>query len=260
MHRPLGIVIAVAGLLAHGQSRERSSQTREARHYGYQVVRSFPHDPSAFTQGLEYRGGFLYEGTGIAGRSTLRKEELATGRVVASLSLAPELFGEGITVIDGRIVQLTWQAHIGYVYDQMSFRKLRSFEYQGEGWGLANDGHVIYMSDGSAQIRYLDPVTLSEQKRITVRDGGRPVVNLNELEWVRGEIYANVWHTDRIARIEPSDGRVVGWIDLAGLLDETALGNEEAVLNGIAYDSMGDRLFVTGKLWPKIFEIRVVPR
>lgn len=226
--------------------------------YAYKIIHVYPHDRTAFTQGLEYRGGFLYEGTGLYGQSTLRKEDLATGKVLKELALAPQLFGEGITVLNEHIVQLTWQSHIGFVYDQSTFRLLKNFSYPGEGWGLANDGRTIYMSDGTAQIRYLDPATLQELKRITVHDGDTPIENLNELEWVRGELYANVWQTNRIARIDPKNGTVVGWIDLSGLLTQEELESGVDVLNGIAYDSAKDRLFVTGKLWPKLFQIRVV--
>lgn len=220
----------------------------------------YPHDRNAFTQGLEFRAGFLYESTGLYGRSTLRKVKLETGEVVGEISLAPEYFGEGITVLNQQIVQLTWRAQTGFVYDQNFFRRLRSFHYSGEGWGLANDGSQIYMSDGTAQIRCWDAVTLQEKRRFTVRDRGRPVPSLNELECVRGEIYANLWQTDRIARISPEDGRVLGWIDLSGLLSAADRTETVDVLNGIAYDVLGNRLFVTGKLWPKLFEIRVVPK
>lgn len=226
--------------------------------YGYKIVRVYPHDRTAFTQGLEYRGGFLYEGTGLYGQSTLRKEELATGKVLQELSLPAKLFGEGITVLNERIVQLTWKAHIGFVYNQSTFRLLKNFSYPGEGWGLTNDGQHIYMSDGTPQIRCLDPATLQELRRITVHDGEKQIDNLNELEWVRGELYANVWQTNRIARINPADGTVLGWIDLSGLLTQEEQENGADVLNGIAYDSIGDRLFVTGKLWPKLFQIRIV--
>ena len=222
----------------------------------YRVVRAYPHDRTAFTQGLEFRAGFLYEGTGQVGRSWLRKVELETGKVVQEISLPAPHFGEGITVIDQKIVQLTWQSHRGFVYDQASFRLLRTFEYAGEGWGLTNDGRQIFMSDGSAAIRCLDPATQQEKRRFTVHEGTRPVVSLNELEYVHGEIYANVWQTDRIVRFSPQDGRVLGWIDLAGLLPSSERAGTD-VLNGIAYDALGDRLFVTGKLWPKLFEIRV---
>jgi glutamine cyclotransferase len=232
----------------------------QAPEYGYQVVHAYPHDPNAFTQGLEYRAGFLYEGTGLKGHSSLRKVKLESGKVLQQIDLDPEYFGEGITVLNQKITELTWQSETGFVYDQSSFRKERNFSYLGEGWGLANDGQNIYMSDGSPQIRVWDPVTLKEKRRILVVDRGQPVLNLNELEWVRGEIYANIWQKDTIARISPADGRVLGWIDLAGILNAGDRTGREDVLNGIAYDASGDRLFVTGKLWPKLFEIKLVPK
>jgi glutaminyl-peptide cyclotransferase len=234
-----------------------AAQTPE---YGYRVVHVYPHDRNAFTQGLEFRAGFLYEGTGLKGRSSLRKVKLDTGQVLQQIDLEPSLFGEGITVLNQQIIELTWQSEIGFVYSQPSFQRLRNFNYPGEGWGLANDGQQIYMSDGTAQIRCWDPVSLQEKRRFTVRDHGRPVMKLNELEYVHGEIYANVWQTDRIARISPVDGRVLGWIELAGLLSEADRAESVDVLNGIAYDVLGDRLFVTGKLWPKLFEIKLVPK
>jgi glutaminyl-peptide cyclotransferase len=227
--------------------------------YTYRVVHIYPHDPGAFTQGLEYRAGVLYEGTGLEGRSTLRKVKLETGEVLQQVPVASRFFGEGITVLNQQIVQLTYKTQTGFVYDQGGFRQLRTFTYQGEGWGLTNDGKQIYMSDGSAQIRRWDPQTLRELGRITVRDGQQPITYLNELEYIKGEIYANIWQTHRIARISPSDGRVTGWIDLSGLLTRDEEGQVD-VLNGIAYDEMGDRLFVTGKLWPKLFEIKIVPK
>lgn len=225
--------------------------------YGYQVLKVFPHDPTAFTQGLEYRGGFLYEGTGLHGHSSLRREDLNTGKVLQELELPERYFGEGITVVNGRIVQLTWQSHEGFLYDQPTFRLLRDFSYPGEGWGLANDGQFIYMSDGTAAIRVLNPLSLAEIRRITVHEGDEQIDRLNELECVRGEIFANVWTTDRIVRISPKDGRVLGWIDLTGLLPPKDRTQNVDVLNGIAYDAMGDRLFVTGKLWPKLFQIEL---
>lgn len=228
--------------------------------YGYRVVKTYPHDRTAFTQGLEYRDGFLYEGTGLAGRSSLRKVELATGKVVQKFDVPQPFFGEGITVLNNQIFELTYTTQTGFVYDRSSFRVLRSFNYPGEGWGLTNDGKQLYMSDGSSQIRVWDPATLKEARRITVKDGTREVKEVNELEFVKGEIYANVWHEDRIARISPVDGKVLGWIDLTNILPKTEHPDAEAVLNGIAYDAAGDRLFVTGKLWPKIFEIKLVQK
>src|SRR5215471_8677430 len=185
--------------------------------YGYRVVNTYPHDRGAFTQGLEYHDGFLYEGTGMPGRSSVRKVDLMTGRTLQIYDLPKPFFGEGITVLNQQILELTWQTQTGFVYDKASFRVLRSFNYPGEGWGLTNDGKQIYMSDGTATIRVWDPATLKEIRQITVKDGATPVTQLNELEWVRGEIYANVWQTDRIARISPVDGRVLGWIDLSGI-------------------------------------------
>jgi len=214
----------------------------------------------AFTQGLEYRDGFLYEGTGLPGRSSLRRVSLDTGNVVQKYDLPQPYFGEGITVIGQQIFELTYQHQTGFVYDRSGFRVLRSFSYSGEGWGLTNDGKQIYMSDGSADIRVWDPATLKEVRRITVKDGAKPITQLNELEWIRGEIYANIWQTDRIARISPADGKVLGWIDLSGIISKAERQDPDAVLNGIAYDPAGDRLFVTGKLWPKIFEIKLVPK
>jgi len=245
----LACCVLAAALFSRAQTPE----------YGYQVIHAYPHDPDAFTQGLEFRAGFLYESTGLKGRSSVRKVKLETGQVLQQIDIDPQYFGEGITVMNQQIVELTWQAEMGFVYDQLSFRRQRSFNYPGEGWGLANDGQQIYMSDGSAQIRIWDPMTLQEKRRITVRDHGQPVPMLNELEMVRGEIYANVWQTNRIVRISPADGRVLGWIDLAGILPAADRTGQEDVLNGIAYDVLGNRLFVTGKLWPKLFEIKVVP-
>lgn len=227
--------------------------------YGYQVVHVYPHDRGAFTEGLEFRGGFLYESTGLEGRSTMSKIKLETGEVLQQIHLDPRLFGEGFTILNDKIVQLTYKTQIGFVYEQSSLRRLRTFNYTGEGWSLTNDGSQIYMDDGSAQIRVWDPFTLQEKRRITVHDGARAIEQVNELEWVRGELYANVWQTDKIARISPADGRVLGWIDLQGILPPGDRAGVD-VMNGIAYDSFGDRLFVTGKLWPKLFEIKLVPK
>jgi len=225
--------------------------------YGYQVVHVYPHDRKAFTEGLEYRGGFLYESTGLEYKSTLSKLKLETGEVVQQIRLEPQIFGEGITLINERIVQLTYKTQLGYVYDQPSLRRQRTFNYPGEGWSLTNDGSRIYMDDGTSQIRVWDATTLQEKKRIKVHEGTRPIEQLNEMEWVRGEIYANIWKSDRIARISPADGSIVGWIDLTGILPPAEREGVD-VLNGIAYDSFGDRLFVTGKFWPKLFEIKLV--
>ncbi len=223
--------------------------------YTVRIVNTYPHDPGAFTQGLVFANGILFEGTGLRGQSTLRKVDLTSGEVTQSLALDPELFGEGITLFNGRIFQITLTSGIGFIYDPQSFSKQGEFSYTPEGWGLTHDGRQLIMSDGSAELRFLDPDSLQETSRITVVDRGQPVQWLNELEYVEGEIYANVWQSDVIARISPDTGEVMGWIDLSGLIgDETQAG----ILNGIAYDSETGRLFVTGKNWPSLFEIELV--
>jgi glutaminyl-peptide cyclotransferase len=261
--RRLAIALLLTALtqLLPGQSSNPIHATRPLE-YTFQVVRTFPHDPAAFTQGLAYRDGFLYEGTGLKGQSSLRKIRLETGAVVQRVDLAPEFFGEGIALLKNEVVQLTWQSQTGFVYNVSDFRLLRRFSYPGEGWGLTTNGksNEIFMSDGTPEMRVLDSVTLTEKRRFTVHDGDTPISQLNELEFVDGEIFANVWQTDRIARISPKSGAVVGWIDLTGLLSPIYRLEPGAVLNGIAYDSNRKRLFVTGKLWPSIFEIRLVPK
>ena len=225
--------------------------------YRFIIVRAFPHDTSAYTQGLAYRDGFLYEGTGLNGRSSLRKVNLETGAVVQRVDLEPEFFGEGITIFRDRIMQLTWKSQIGFVYDLKSFHLAQQFSYSGEGWGLATDSRDLYMSDGTSDIRVLDPETFGEKRHFKVHDGSKPIDQLNELEFVEGQIFANIWHTNHIARISPQTGAVAGWIDLTGLLSPVFHLESEAVLNGIAYDSARKRLFVTGKLWPSVFEIKL---
>jgi glutamine cyclotransferase len=226
--------------------------------YTYKIVNTYPHDPTAFTQGLVFEGGQLYEGTGIEGQSSLREVELASGKVLRQVDLPPEFFGEGITVLDDRLYQLTWQNKIGFIYDRKDFRLLSRFGYSGEGWGLTNDGRHLILSDGSATLKFLDPKTFHVVRNVRVTEGERSVTYLNELEYVDGEIFANVWHVDRIARIDPESGRLTAWIDMKGLLPG-GWPHAEAVLNGIAYDRKDRRLFVTGKEWPKLFEVRIVP-
>jgi glutaminyl-peptide cyclotransferase len=228
--------------------------------YGFMVKNTYPHDPQAFTQGLSFHDGFLYETTGLNGHSSLRKVELKSGKVLQKRDLAPEFFGEGSALVGNDIVGLTWTSHVGFVYDLHSFALKRRFNYLGEGWGLASDAQHLYMSDGTADIRVLDPKTLEEVRRIHVTADGKPITQLNELEMVDGQLFSNVWGTDVIARIDPASGNVVGWIDLTGLLPPAQRGTSspDAVLNGIAYDSKRHRLFVTGKLWPKLFEIELV--
>ena len=222
----------------------------------FSVVHAYPHDPAAFTQGLEYHDGFLYEGTGLNGRSSIRKVKLETGEVVQQRPVSSDYFGEGITIWKSDLFELTWRSQVAFVYDARTFAPKKTLSYTGEGWGLTHDANGLIMSDGSASLRFLDPTTFAERKRVRVADAGLPVDRLNEVEYVRGEIFANVWQTDLIARISPDSGRVLGWIDLSGLLSPADRKGTD-VLNGIAYDSEHDRLFVTGKLWPKLFEIRL---
>ena len=235
--------------------------------YGYDVVHVYPHDRPAFTEGLFYLDGFLYEATGLEQRSSVRKVKLETGEVVEQHELPPEYFGEGIIKWKDQLYQLTYKTEVGFIYDFSTFEKKGEFHYPGQGWAFTTDGKQIYM-DGSRnvnadasdpEIRVWNPETLKETGVIRVTDEGRPVENLNELEWVKGEIYANIWQTNRIARIDPKTGKVVGWIDLTGLLSPDERQGVD-VLNGIAYDSEHDRLFVTGKLWPKLFEIKLVKK
>jgi glutamine cyclotransferase len=223
---------------------------------GVKLVRAYPHDPHAFTQGLEYYRGFLYESTGIAGQSTLRKVALQTGKIIQKVSLPPQYFAEGLTIFHGKIYQLTWLSKKGFVYDLRSFRQIGEFPYDGEGWGLTHDDKSLIMSDGTNKIHYIDPVSYRATRTLEVYAGGEGVVNLNELEYVNGEIFANIWHSPRIARIDAGSGQVVAWIDLTSIVSREN-HDEEAVLNGIAYDKTGDRLFVTGKNWSKVFEIKV---
>jgi glutamine cyclotransferase len=225
----------------------------------YQVIHTYPHDAQAFTQGLIYLDGHLYESTGLEGHSSLRMEDLETGRILQFQDV-PKYFAEGLTNWGSTLIQLTWQSHIAFVYDRFSFHLLRTLPYTSEGWGLTQDGHSIILSDGSATLRFLDPTTFHVLRRVTVTDHGKPIDQLNELEYIHGQIYANIWYSDRIVRISPATGKVLGFIDLTGLLPAAERSDPNAVLNGIAYDSENDRLFVTGKLWPKLFEIRVVPK
>jgi glutamine cyclotransferase len=228
--------------------------------YGYRVVNVYPHDRSAFTQGLVYLDDIFYESTGLRGESSLRKVDPESGEILQYLALPPQLFGEGIAVFEDRIVQLTWQSHIGFVYDKKSFELLETFEYPTEGWGLTHDGSRLIMSDGTETLHFLDPETFEEIDQVQVFGAWGPVAMLNELEYIEGEVYANIWLTDRIARIDPVSGQVTGWIGLTGLLGPEGREPGVDVLNGIAYDAETDRLFVTGKLWPKLFEIELIPR
>jgi glutaminyl-peptide cyclotransferase len=225
--------------------------------YGYEIVNTWPHDATAFTQGLVFRDDILYESTGLYGLSSLRIVDLTTGRIKKKVDLSTRFFGEGITVLNGKIFQLTWRNHKGLIYEQDSLKPLGEFSYKGEGWGLTDNGSFLIMSDGTNTLRFLNPESFQTHRTIKVYENGMPLTNLNELEYIHGEIYANILYSDRIVRIDPESGKILGWIDLAGLLPSKILQNKNAVLNGIAYDEARDRIFVTGKLWPELFEIRV---
>jgi glutamine cyclotransferase len=251
----LSVLVVLAAAVGTGESRQGSSP-RPAKRYYYKVVNSYPHDTEAYLQGLVFHEGVLYESTGLYGKSTLRRVKLKTGKVLQMTSLAPDLFGEGLALVDNRLIQLTWQSRRGFVYDRDSLGLLREFTYETEGWGLTYDGTRLIMSDGSSVLTYLDPTSFEPVNRLAVTFEGRPLPRLNELEYVEGEIWANVWLTDLIVRIDPATGEVDSYIDLAGILQtEVPLGPDD-VLNGIAYDQQGKRVFVSGKRWPRVFEIK----
>ena len=253
------LALTLALTFTLGQSAPRNA-IKHPPEYTFKVVQRLPHDATAFTQGLAYRDGYFYEGTGLNGRASLRQVRMQTGEVVRKVGLAPQFFGEGVTLFGNEVLQLTWQSHLGFAYQLSDLHWLRSFSYPGEGWGITTNGQQILMSDGTPEIHVLDSSTFVEKRHLKVHDGTAPVAQLNELEFVEGEIFANVWQTDRIARISPQTGEVTGWIDLTGLLRPDQHTDPDAVLNGIAYDPQGKRLFVTGKLWPAIFEIKVIPK
>lgn len=254
------LVLGQAGCGVRGADPSGTRAADAVPVYGYRVVHAYPHDPDAFTQGLIFAHGLLYESTGLRGRSSLREVELETGRILRLRELPERYFGEGIALYRERIVMLTWRARTGFVYERGSFAPIGRFHYPTEGWGITYDGRRLIMSDGSDTLYYLDPLSYQRTGQVQVTDAGRAVANLNELEYVEGQIYANLLGADRIARIDPDSGRVLGWVELAGLRDEAHVTSDLSVLNGIAYDEQGRRLFVTGKLWPALFQIRVVPR
>ena len=269
-HRVLVIAIAAIAaivaffVLTRIKSKEQEpvqatdNKPAQAQRLSYEVVASHPHDPGAFLQGLVWHDGGFYESTGQYGASSLRRVEFPSGKVIKQVKLDPELFGEGLALVNDRLVQLTWTTKRGFVYDRETFKVLREFTYQNEGWGLTYDGTDLIMSDGSDRLTYLDGETYQQKRVLKVTRDGRPVQQLNELEFIEGEIWANVWHQDVILRIDPATGQVTKVIDLRGIIKREMLGgNPEAVLNGIAYDAQGKRVFVSGKLWPLIFEIRV---
>lgn len=247
---------ALATTSLPARAREQPVRRSTVPVYGYTVVRSYPHDPTAFTQGLQFIDGFLYEGTGQNGQSSIRRVALETGEVLQRRDIPKQHFGEGITVFKNEIFQLTWQSGIGFVYDRKTFDLKRTFRYTGEGWGLTEHANELIMSDGTDSLRFIDPVSFSERRRLKVTAAGQPLARLNELEFVKNEVYANVWTTDQVARIDPLNGRVTGYVDLSGLLSPRERSSAD-VLNGIAYDAATDRLFVTGKWWPRLFEIKV---
>jgi glutaminyl-peptide cyclotransferase len=251
--------------------------------YTYEVVKTYPHDPKAFTEGLFFKDGFLYESTGQEKASSLRKVELETGKVVQKWDMPPEDFGEGIAELNGKIYQLTWQQELGRVFDVNDFKLLQEFEYQGEGWGMTTDGTNLILDQGTHILKFMDPNTFKTVRTLPVfREDGRPLMQINELEWIKGEIWANIWHSEQpdilgkpnyIARIDPSNGKILGWIDLGGISPDDQVpadwqppangmphAKEENTLNGIAYDAANDRIFVTGKNWKKLFEIKVKPK
>jgi glutamine cyclotransferase len=258
---------ASAELKGRNSQEDLSSQMR-AEHkvvpktptYGYRIVNRYPHDSKAFTQGLVFVDGFLFEGTGLRGRSSLRKVDLATGTILQYRNLPTNFFGEGVTVFGNKVIQLTWRARLGFVYDKDTFQLIETFHYPTEGWGITHDGEHLIMSDGTSTLYFFHPQTYKKTGLIKVRDHKGPVSNLNELEYFQGLILANVWKTNRIAQISPETGEVVGWIDLGGLLRPEDRAQPVDVLNGIAFDKSNDRLFVTGKLWPKLFEIKLILR
>jgi glutamine cyclotransferase len=233
--------------------------TTSPTQYTYQVINTYPHDRNASTQGLVFEDNILYEGTGLYGRSTLRKVDLKTGNILKIRELPSQFFGEGVTIYDNKIIQLTWRSGTGFVYDKDSFELAREFRYSHEGWGITYDGRYLIVSDGTALLRLLDTETFEEIRSIEIYDGDNPVSNLNELEFVKGQLYANIWQTDRIAKIALDTGRITGWLNLQGLLSSQDYSSPIGILNGIAYDSINGSLFVTGKLWPRVFEIREIP-
>ena len=248
-----------SGISAQEPSAPVRGQNYNYEFYGYEVINTYPHDPAAFTQGLLFHQGVLYESTGLETASSLRQVDLTSGQVLKKIAV-PSVFAEGLALFNNRLYQLTWQNQKAFVYDFSTFSSLNTLNYSGEGWGLTNDGQSLIMSNGSSQIRFLDPETFQTQRTIRVTHDGQEVEHLNELEYIKGAIFANIWLTDRIVRIDPATGRITAWINLAGLLKPEDRTRPVDVLNGIAYDEANDRLFVTGKLWPKLFQIKLVPQ
>jgi glutamine cyclotransferase len=253
----LVLAVSCLGTSSCGGAASKVSTAGGTPTYGFEIVNTFKHATDSFTQGLEYREGKLYESAGGDGTSSLRLVELETGRVLDKVDVPMPYFAEGLTLLNGKIYQLTWQHGVGFIYDANTFSKTGQFRYDGEGWGLTNDGRSLILSDGTNRIRFLDPDSFKVTKTIAIMDGNKAIDSLNELEYLDGEIYSNVWHRDELAVINPQTGKVTAWVNLRGLLQPGEVRDEEAVLNGIAYDATNKRLFVTGKLWPKLFEIRI---
>jgi len=257
------LLAVVASGFASGRSAAAEGGTpvsEDIPSISYTLVKAWPHDRGAFTEGLVFWDGMLIESTGLNGHSTLRKIDLETGLVRQEVQLPEQFFGEGIAVLDGKIFQLTWQSHLGFIYDFKSLKLEGEFPFAGEGWGLTTDGRSLIMTDGTNRIRYLDPATFQVSRTIEVLAHGRPVEKLNELEYVKGELYANVWQTEFVLRIDPATGRIIDVIDFVGILPPVDRSRDTDVMNGVAYDAPGDRLFVTGKYWPKLFEVKVKSR
>lgn len=254
----IALLFAAIAAVAAATAVWAASQQTQAPVKKLRIVSAYPHDPIAFTQGLVIRDGKLYESTGLYGRSSVREVDLETGNVKRSLPLNGQIFGEGMTVLNGELFLVTWQNRIGYVFDPDTFALKRTFRYGGEGWGLTDNGKHLILSDGTAILRFLDPQNGNVVSRLAVKDGQKPVANLNELEYIDGQIFANIWYSDRIARISPSTGEVLGWIDASPLFEKVDLADpKEDVLNGIAFDRDADKLYVTGKRWPQVFEISI---
>lgn len=251
-------LLVLSSLVVACTSSTQSAENGTAPVHGYEIVNVYPHDPGAFTQGLVYHKGTLFEGTGIRGESDIREVELESGNVIRKREIDDRYFGEGITLWQDSLIQLTWQSNVGFIYERDSFERVDEFSYPTEGWGLTHDDERLIMSDGSSSLYFLDPETFRRTDSVEVRDDGEGIDQLNELEYVDGQVYANVWQTDRIAIVDPESGDVDAWIDLSGLLDPEDRTSRTDVLNGIAYDGANDRLFVTGKYWPKLFEIELV--
>jgi len=252
------IIVLSASILVIFNSNNASAKST-ATYYTYNIVNTYPHDTNAFTEGLVYSDGFLYESTGLNGASSLRCVDLTTGNVLQEYTLPTQYFGEGIAVVNNTIIQLTWQSNIGFIYNKTTFAVLGNFTYPTQGWGLTYDGKNLIMSDGSDRLYFLNPTTFQQTGQIQVHDGNTSVVNINSLDYINGEVYANIWLTNTIAVINPETGQVKAWIDLTGLPDENN-SNPEAVLNGIAYDQQNNRLFVTGKAWPNLYQIKLIPQ